>query len=93
MASLWNSWRITHRFIAVLAAFVVLKYKFSNLKGIIFGIKTEDEDKRKIFEIVKSKGRTENDFEFFQAFYNPKTGKIDKFALPLFEASQLCKRK
>ena len=23
MASLWNSWRITHRFIAVLAAFVV----------------------------------------------------------------------
>lgn len=72
---------------------VVLKYKFSNLKGIIFGIKTEDEDKRKIFEIVKSKGRTENDFEFFQAFYNPKTGKIDKFALPLFEASQLCKRK
>jgi hypothetical protein len=56
-----------------------LKYDFSDLSGIIFGMGTKLEDKVKIIKIIKEKcvkyGR--RDFDFYQAFYNRDTGKIE----------------
>ncbi|MDE0041660.1 MAG: DUF2971 domain-containing protein [Candidatus Poribacteria bacterium] len=55
-----------------------LSYKFSLLKGIIFGIKTSDGDKRKIIEIVKRKCEEHNrtDFQLSQAYYSHRYGNI-----------------
>lgn len=60
-----------------------LKYNFLNLKGIVFGIKTSEEDKLKIITIIKEKCKKNNitDFKFYQAFYNHNTGFIDRFEL------------
>lgn len=55
-----------------------LRYDFKSLKGIIFGIKTTDENKLRIIEIVERKIR-ENDhyeFKFYQAYYCRDDGKI-----------------
>ena len=48
-----------------------LKYDFSCLKGVIFGIKTPQNKKDEIIDIIKSKCHENNisDFEFYQAFY------------------------
>jgi hypothetical protein len=67
---------------------VILKYDLSKLKGIVFGVNTPYESKRKIFQIIKNKGRSENNFEFYQAYYDKQTGKIEKQGIPLFELSK-----
>lgn len=56
-----------------------LKYDFSCLKGIIFGMKTTLENKKKIIEIIKAKCKEFNrkDFSFYQAYYNDKKKCID----------------
>jgi hypothetical protein len=56
-----------------------LKYDFASLKGIVFGIGTAIADKLKIVEIIDRKCRatSRSDFEFLQARYNRRTGKID----------------
>lgn len=53
-------------------------YKFSSLKGIIFGIKTRTEDKLKVIEIIEKKCKENNrdDFKFYQAKYSPETKRI-----------------
>jgi hypothetical protein len=55
-----------------------LKYNFMDLKGIIFGINTSEDDKVSIFRIIKEKCHDFNrsDFEFYQAYYVRRTGKI-----------------
>ena len=55
-----------------------LKYNFNLLKGIIFGIKTSDADKRTILEIVKRKCNEHNrtDFKLLQAYYSHRSGDI-----------------
>ena len=62
-----------------------LTYDFESLKGIIFGIRTTDSDKIKVFEIIHSKclehGR--NDFKFYQAYYSPEHGDIQKHEVRL----------
>ena len=60
-----------------------LKYDFADLRGIVFGINTSDDDKLKIIRIIKQKCLEANrkDFEFYQAFYVKRTGKIA--ALPM----------
>ena len=62
-----------------------LAYDFNSLKGIIFGIKTTDEDKLKIIEILQRKCRENNrtDFKFFQAYYSPENGNIRKVEIEL----------
>lgn len=54
------------------------RYNFSLLKGIIFGIRTLDKDKRKIIEIVKRKCNKHNrtDFQLMQAYYSHRNGEI-----------------
>ncbi|MHC9060020.1 DUF2971 domain-containing protein [Pantoea sp. y20] len=49
-----------------------LNYKFSSLKGIIFGIKTSLEDKLKLIEVIKMKINENEyaDFKFYQAYYD-----------------------
>ena len=60
-----------------------LTYEFKSLKGVIFGIKTSDDDKVRIIEIVERKCRASNrtDFQFHQAYYSPEYGDIRKYDL------------
>ena len=62
-----------------------LTYDFNSLKGIIFGIKTADEDRLRIIEIIQRKCRENNrtDFKFFQAEYSPEDGNIHKYEIQL----------
>ena len=57
-----------------------LTYDFNSLKGIIFGIKTSDEDKLRIIEIIQRKceDNSRESFTFFQAYYSPADGGICK---------------
>ena len=55
-----------------------LKYNFSDLEGIIFGIETTVEDKMRITKIVaeKCKNENRNNFNFYQAYYCHQDGKF-----------------
>lgn len=68
-----------------------LKYKFSDLEGVIFGLKTSIEDKIKIINIIKDKCKLENrtDFKIYQAFYNQINGKIEHAEMSLLNESIL----
>ena len=56
-----------------------LKYRFSDLAGIVFGIKTSTQDKLAIMRVIEQKCRAENrnDFEFWQARYSHPKRKIE----------------
>ena len=62
-----------------------LTYDFNSLKGIIFGIKTTDRDKLRIIDIIKGKCREHKrtDFKFYQAYYSPEDGNIQKYKILL----------
>ncbi|MDQ8024226.1 MAG: DUF2971 domain-containing protein [Moraxellaceae bacterium] len=62
-----------------------LKYRFSDLAGIVFGIKTGEEEKLEIIRIVKKKCQSEGraDFEFLQARYSDRMRKIELVPLSL----------
>ena len=64
-----------------------LKYKFEDLSGIIFGINTSEEDKLSIIRIIQAKCKQEQrkEFEFHQAYYSRKAGKIDVSPLNLIQ--------
>ncbi len=64
-----------------------LKYRFSDLSGIIFGMKTSIEDKTRIIKIIRDKCIKEkrNDFDFFQAYYSTITKKIELHKLLLIK--------
>jgi hypothetical protein len=63
------------------------KYDFKSLDGIIFGIKTLLDDKRRICKIIETKCREmkRDDFRFYQAFYEPRTGTIEHVELSLLK--------
>ncbi|WP_313326077.1 DUF2971 domain-containing protein [Pseudomonas qingdaonensis] len=56
----------------------LLKYRFKNLDGLIFGIKTPLKDKLKAIHIIKDhcKNADRDTFNFYQAFYDPETKSI-----------------
>jgi hypothetical protein len=56
-----------------------LQYPFSDLQGIIFGMNTPTSDKLRIMKIIEGKCRKEgrNDFEFHQAHYSRRAGKME----------------
>jgi hypothetical protein len=64
-----------------------LKYKFKDLEGIIFGIKTPSDAKLEIFKIIEEKCRStgRTDFKFYQAFYARATGTIELAELKLLK--------
>lgn len=55
-----------------------LKYNFEDLAGIVFGIKTSEENKMAIMKVIEAKCRAENkfDFLFYQSYFSPATGAI-----------------
>jgi hypothetical protein len=55
-----------------------LKYRFEDLQGIIFGIKTTPQDKAAVIRILqeKCKATGRKDFELHQAYYARRTGRI-----------------
>jgi Protein of unknown function (DUF2971) len=64
-----------------------LRYRFADLEGIIFGIKTPHQAKIEVRRIIESKCRKEGlkDFEFHQAYYSRQTGKIETSRLNLLK--------
>ena len=61
----------------------IVYYRFQDLEGIIFGIKTSMADKIKIFNIIKEKCQKEKrtDFKFYQAYFCHKTQQILYFPI------------
>lgn len=83
-----EDWKYENEFRLILASSLsdysdkndrVLKYDFSSLEGLIFGINTTKENKLKIMKIIDDKcnetGR--DDFKFYQAYYSPDKGCIE----------------
>ena len=64
-----------------------LKYRFTDLAGIVFGIKTPTEDKLKIMRIIERKCVAEDrrDFEFLQAHYSHRAKRIELAPLTLLK--------
>ena len=62
-----------------------LTYDFNSLKGIIFGIRTPDEDRLEIINIIRRKCEEykRTDFKFYQADYSEETGDIRKYEMLL----------
>jgi hypothetical protein len=62
-----------------------MKYQWSDLEGIVFGIRTPEDTKTKIISIVDEKCISEKikDFNFYQAIYSKKDGKIDTVKVPI----------
>jgi len=63
----------------------ILKYRFSSLDGLIFGIKTALEDKIKAIKTIKAHCEREgiSSFNFYQAYYDPISRSIQHGLLPL----------
>lgn len=57
----------------------ILNYNFNDLEGVIFGLNTTDEHKVEVIKIVHDLCIKNNrsDFNFYQASYNNRSGKID----------------
>jgi hypothetical protein len=64
-----------------------IKYDFSSLSGIIFGINTKKEDKLKIMKIIEDKCRQNNrrDFKFYQAFFSHEKSCVDHAEMGLLK--------
>ena len=60
-------------------------YKFEDLDGIIFGIKTPTEQKLSIIDVVRKKCKEtgRKSFNFYQAAYDVKTSQIEAELIPL----------
>ena len=57
---------------------VLVKFKPERLKGIIFGVKTSQADKRKIEKLVNEKyNKNSKSVEFYQATYIPEGNSIE----------------
>ena len=64
-----------------------LNYSFKSLKGIIFGIKTSEEDKHEVIKIIEKKVRENEqyDFKFYQAYYCRSSGIIKHTELSMLK--------
>ena len=83
-----KEWEYEHEYRLVIPSFFsdiknkrnrIFKYNFSSLEGIVFGIKTSNEEKFEIMKIIidKCKKESRTDFKFYQAYYNAKKGLIE----------------
>jgi hypothetical protein len=66
-----------------------LKYRFKDLAGICFGIKTSTEDKLRVMRIIEQKCLAERrtDFEFYQARFSHRTKSIGLVLLRLLKVT------
>lgn len=87
-----KKWRQENEYRLVLSSFLTdlkddknrtLKYEFSSLEGIIFGIKTPLEAKLKIKQIISDKYLQDkkNNFHFYQAYYNSVAESIEAWKI------------
>lgn len=67
-----------------------LEWDFDALDGLIFGIKTPTDKIVAVMQIIQEKCRERNreTFNFYQAGYNKKTGKIDAIPMGLIKFSK-----
>lgn len=63
-----------------------LRYEFSQLESIVFGMRTSTEDKSRIATIIEQKCLVEgrSDFRLFQAHYSPQAGQVEVAELGSF---------
>jgi len=56
-----------------------LRYRFEDLQGIIFGMKTSPLDKAAIVRIIQQKCKEtgRKDFELYQTYYSRRTGRVE----------------
>ncbi len=56
-----------------------LRYRFEDLQGVIFGLKTSPQHKAAIVRIIqeKCKDTGRKDFEFYQSHYSRRTGRVE----------------
>jgi hypothetical protein len=68
-----------------------LEYHFSDLEGIIFGIKTPTSEKLRIIKIIEAKCRRDgrSSFEFYQARYSRRVGKVEISQMSLLKFAGL----
>jgi len=68
-----------------------LDYHFEDLEGIIFGIDTPTSEKLRIMKIIEAKCRRDarKDFEFYQAHYSRRVGKVEITKLSLLKFAGL----
>ena len=59
------------------------RYNFDALKGIIFGIRTSLEQKKKVIDIIcsKCKKNKRDDFKFYQAYLDYVSGEVKIYEL------------
>lgn len=64
-----------------------LTYNFSQLEGIVFGMRMSVEDKLRIVNVIERKCRAEGrtEFRFFQAYYSSSKGDMDLAELRLLK--------
>lgn len=64
-----------------------LRYEFSSLHGLIFGINTPEKDKIKIIKIIYKKciEHKRTDFKFYQAYFCHQSQKIEHMPLSLIK--------
>lgn len=62
-----------------------LSYRFTHLKGVIFGIKTSEDDKLQILTQIRSKisAAERTNFEVYQAYYSNRRGVIEFHAIDM----------
>ncbi len=64
----------------------LLKYRFEDLEGIIFGMRTPPDKRREIVSMIQEKceavGRP--GFSFYQSYYSSDSGKIEMVPIPIF---------
>ncbi len=67
-----------------------LTYQFSQLEGIVFGMRMNSDDKLRIIKEIEIKCRSEGrkNFRFFQAYYSPSKGEMDIAELGLLTFDQ-----
>ncbi|MBZ0097898.1 MAG: hypothetical protein K8F30_02380, partial [Taibaiella sp.] len=66
-----------------------LKYDFNDLEAVIFGIRTSMTDKIETIRIIENKCKENKitEFDFYQAYYSKKTGKVETKKLNLINFS------
>ncbi len=64
-----------------------LKYKFSSLAGLIFGVNADEQKKLEVIKILHEKCNKYGikDFKLYQAIYNNESGEIEKIPINIFE--------
>lgn len=67
-----------------------LQYRFSDLAGVVFGVRTSDADKVQVAKIIEAKcdAVARSDFQFYQAAFEPTGGEMKLTPLGMLRITQ-----